>query len=1101
VLACPSCGVELPGEFPFCPFCAAPLSEAALAPSHEERKVVTCLFCDLVGFTARAERLDPEDVRALLLPYHARLRFELERFGGTVEKFIGDAVMALFGAPVAHEDDPERAVRAALAIRDWVVEQGEGLQVRIAVATGEALVALGARPSEGEGMASGDVVNIAARLQAAAPVNGVLVDESTRRATRDAIVYQDAEPVEAKGKAEPIPVSVAVDPRARVGVERGHDALLVGRSEEVDLLVDALARVRRERSAQLVTIVGVPGIGKSRLVYELFRSVEEGDELVTWRHGRALPYGEAVTFWPLAEMVKAQAGILETDSPAEAEEKLHAAVAAVDAPEAGWVESHLRPLVGLGGAGGPSEAGRSEAFAAWRRFFESLAELRTLVLVFEDLHWADDGVLEFVDDLVEWASGVPMLVVCTARPELLSRHVGWGGGKANAATVSLSPLSDEQTAKLLGALLGRALLPAETQTTLLAVAGGNPLYAEQYARMLAERGRGEALELPETVQGIIAARVDGLSAEEKTLLQDASVVGRVFWLGAVAAIGGRDRWQTEELLHALDRKEFVRRERRSSAGGDDEYAFRHLLVRDVAYGQIPRGERAEKHRRAAEWIESLGRPEDHAETLVHHYLSALELSEAAGKDTAALREPARLALRDAAERAVALFAYATALSFYETALELWPEDDPERAELLFRRAEAAFQIDKPLEPLLEARDALLREGRSERAAEAETLLALAFWSRGEPRPTLEHAARAAAAVATAPPSRAKTFVLANQARMLAVTNHPEQAIVIGREAFALATSLGLGELRAHALNTIGLGRMSLDDSGGIEDLEQSLRLVLEQGTPFEITRVYNNLGWGYVYAGRMQQAVDAFEAQLETAQQFGLRDQTRWASMMLAVHSFTRGDWDRALTLVETVIEASEGPLDGPFALRAAIRLGRGELAGASADAQRALELTRASDQNVEDDALRLTFNIRLALANGRRSEAETFARDLETILDKALSLSRADGSLDVTLALWELDRPLDAIARAASAYPNRVWHQLAAAVARGELVEAADRLAELGARTYEAYIRLRAAERLIDEGRRGEGEAELTRALAFYRSVGASLYLPRAEALVAVGT
>jgi class 3 adenylate cyclase len=249
VSACASCGKELPGAFRFCPFCAAPLSEAPLAPSREERKVVSCLFCDLVGFTARAERLDPEDVRAFLSPYHARLRSELERFGGTVEKFIGDAVMALFGAPVTHEDDPERAVRAALAIRDWVAEQGEELQVRIAVATGEALVALGARPSEGEGMASGDVVNTAARLQAAAPVNGILVDEWTRRATRDTIVYHDAEPVGAKGKAAPIPVSVAVRPRARVGIERGHDALLVGRSEEVGLLMDALARVKRDRSA------------------------------------------------------------------------------------------------------------------------------------------------------------------------------------------------------------------------------------------------------------------------------------------------------------------------------------------------------------------------------------------------------------------------------------------------------------------------------------------------------------------------------------------------------------------------------------------------------------------------------------------------------------------------------------------------------------------------------------------------------------------------------------------------------------------------------------------------------------------------------------
>jgi class 3 adenylate cyclase len=273
---CPSCGHENREQARFCDSCGAPL--AAPEAPREERKVVTVLFADLVGFTSRAEQLDPEDVRALLSPYYARLRSELERFGGTVEKFIGDAVMALFGAPVAHEDDPERAVRAALAIRDWVLEQPEELRVRIAVTTGEALVALGARPSEGEAMASGDVVNTAARLQPAAPANGILVDETTHRATTDAIVYHEAEPVEAKGKAEPVAVWQAVEPRARVRVERGHDAPLVGRSEEVGLLVDALARVKRERWPQLVTIVGVPGSARAGSVCAS-RYVDQGEAL------------------------------------------------------------------------------------------------------------------------------------------------------------------------------------------------------------------------------------------------------------------------------------------------------------------------------------------------------------------------------------------------------------------------------------------------------------------------------------------------------------------------------------------------------------------------------------------------------------------------------------------------------------------------------------------------------------------------------------------------------------------------------------------------------------------------------------------------------
>ena len=572
---------------------------------QRERKVVTVLFADLVGFTARAESLDPEDVEAILRPYHDRLRSELERHGGTVEKFIGDAVMALFGAPLAHEDDPERAVRAALAIRDWAREEGE-LEVRVGITTGEALVSLDTRPESGEGMASGDIVNTAARLQAAAPVNGILVDETTFRATERSIENREGAAVEAKGKSSPVRVWEPVEARSLLEIDvRSPRTPLVGRRREVDVLVDALARVREERAPQLVTIVGAPGIGKSRLVYELFQAIEAEPGLTYWRQGRSLPYGEGVSFWSLGEIVKAQAGIKETDSPASAEEKLRTAVASMDNPE--WLLRHLGPLVGVGAEVelGPE---REEAFGAWRQFFEELADERPLVLAFEDLHWADEGVLDFVDHLVDWAGAVPILVVVNARPELLERRPGWGGGKRNATTISLSPLTDADTAALVDSLTSD--LPADTQLVLLKRAGGNPLYAEEFARILAERGETE--EVPETLQGVIAARLDSLPPEEKALLQEAAVVGRVFWLGAVEAMDGALPRELEERLHALARKEFIRRERRSSVEGDTEFAFLHVLVRDVAYGQIPRRERSEKHRLAAEWIASLGRSEDHA---------------------------------------------------------------------------------------------------------------------------------------------------------------------------------------------------------------------------------------------------------------------------------------------------------------------------------------------------------------------------------------------------------------------------------------------------------------------------------------------------------
>src|SRR5438876_594995 len=591
---CASCGKELPGEFPFCPFCGAALTSAPPGLVHEERKVVTVLFADLVGFTKRAETMDPEDVRALLSPYYERLRAELERFGGTVEKFIGDAVMALFGAPVAHEDDPERAVRAALAIGRYAGE--EGIELRIGITTGEALVRLSAKPEQGETVATGDVVNTAARLQAAAPVNGVLADETTYRATRNAIEYRAAESVEAKGKADPIPVWEALEARARFGVDVTHHARaeLVGRERELSVLRDALDRARHERILQLVTLVAVPGMGKSRLVYELSRIVDADPELITWRQGRCLAYGDGVAFWALAEVIKAQAGILERDTEAEAAEKLRVAVADAvdDASDARWVESHLRPLIGLESETVLGRDRRGEAFAAWRRYLEALAEQRPLVLVFEDLHWADEGLLDFVDELIDWLSGVPLLIICSARPELLERRQGWGGGTLNASTVGLSPLSEKETAVLISQVLERALLPAEIQQALLERAEGNPLYAEQFAQLYLERGSAEDLPLPETLQGIVAARLDGLSGDAKAPLQDAAVIGKVFWIGALR----RDEREATELLHGLERRGFLTRQRRSSVGSEGEWAFAHMLLRDVAYGQIPRGSRSHKHR-------------------------------------------------------------------------------------------------------------------------------------------------------------------------------------------------------------------------------------------------------------------------------------------------------------------------------------------------------------------------------------------------------------------------------------------------------------------------------------------------------------------------
>ncbi len=1095
--ACPQCGEENPERARFCLSCGAAL--AAPEPGREERKRVSVLFADLVGFTSRAEQLDPEEVRALQSPYWAQVKAEIERYGGTVEKFIGDAVMALFGAPTAHEDDPERAVRAALAIRD-AVGADEQLQVRIAVTTGEALVSLGARPAEGEGMASGDVVNTASRLQSAAPTNGILVDETTYRATAPAIEYREAEPVQAKGKAEPIAVWEAVEPRWRFGVdvEQRGPAELVGRGEELDVLTDALARARRERASQLVTLVGVPGIGKSRLVYELSRAVDADPELIYWRQGRSLPYGEGVTLWALGEMVKGHAGILDTDAAEDAEQKLRAAVAEVIAApvDVDWVTGHLQPLVGLGGEAEIGGDRRAEVFAAWRKFFEALAERRALVLVFEDLQWADDGLLDFVDHLVEWASGVPLLCVCTARPELLERRPGWGGGKRNATTISLSPLSETNTARLVAALLEQAVLPAEVQSTLLARAGGNPLYAEEYVRMLQDRGleRVAELQLPESVQGIIAARLDALTTEEKDLLQDAAVIGKVVWVGALAQITGLARWTVEEHLHALERKEFLRREQHSSVASETEYAFRHILVRDVAYGQIPRSRRADKHRAAAEWIESLGegRGEERAELLAHHYLSALDYAQAAGQDTADLAERGRLALRDAGDRAYALTAMAAAARFYDSALDLWPPDDTDRPELLLRAAEATWWISAGdiTERALGARDSLLAARDNELAAEAEILLTNIYWYQGDHSRSSEHLAAARALVEGLPPSHSKARVLCQLSRFHMLAGEAAPAITIGREALQMAEQLGIASFQAAALNAIGVARADAGDLGGVEDLERAIALAAAAKDIPEHGRGLINLAVVLGALGELDRVFELEQAAEEVYRGAGYAVGITFYEGNVIKSLYWQGRWNEALRIAESFIDDAESGSVHYMATqsyyhRAAIRLARGE-EGAVEDVERALELARAAkDPQVVLPTLR--FAGHLLWGAGERGRAEEIWAEL---IESRLAAGVSDPLRHVGLAetAW-LGCALGSEEKFLAAFPAAPtpWVEGARAIAAGDPVRAADIYERIGALPEEAYTRLRSGQ-----------PAEVGRALDFYRSVGATAYVRQGEALLA---
>jgi class 3 adenylate cyclase len=1069
---CPVCATENPDVARFCLSCGAALTAE---PPREERKVVTVLFADLVGFTSRAEQLDPEDVRAVLAPYWERLRHELEKRGGTVEKFIGDAVMALFGAPAAHDDDPLRAVGAALAIRDWAREESD-VQVRIAVNTGEALVLLGARPAEGEGMAAGDVVNATSRLQAAAPVNGVLVGETTYRATRDVVEYVEHAAVVAKGKAEPIPVWEAVQARSRLGIDVERATLpLVGRRRELGVIVDAFERAKSEREPQLVTLVGVPGIGKSRLVGELFAQLEGLPDLVWWRQGRALPYGEGVSFWALAEMVKAQAGIQENDTPESAETKLRESVArVVDEDERDWVVEHLLPLVG-----GEPRAGSGESAPAWRRYFEGMAEQRPLVMVFEDMHWADDGLLDFIDHVVDWASGVPILVLATARPELLDRRQAWGGGKLNVSTIALTPLSDEEAAQIIHGVLEQAALPAETQLALLERAGGNPLYAEQFARLYMERRSAEDLPLPETVQGLIAARLDGLPAGEKRLVQDASVFGKVFWAGALDA--------DEQALHSLERNGMLRRERRSAVAGETQYAFRHVLVRDVAYGQIPRAARGEKHVRAARWIESLGRAEDHAELVAHHFGAALEL----GLDVAA---PTRRACARAGRRSEALGAWPSAERYFSTALALWPRDDPELPRLQAAHARSVARTSGETEPLAAAVAALEAAGLLEDAAELASFAAQSEWYRGAHDVAAAYMARGKALLAAAPPSRALAALLAEEARLAVLGNRYDEGKSAAAAALDLATQLGLDEERAAVLNTLSTLKFIEGDLAESDRLLEQIFGIVAPGS-YQQFRALANYAITASAEGDRDAWLPRWERALEAATRAGDRSSILWLESSGIADALDVGRWDEALRRADSFLAQGPHYLDHHILLHKAIVLAaRGERAEALALRDRALEAASRTEEHQVVIPSRL-ISAGVSLLADDPSRARELVAEAELVaVDLAYRAPGIGAFIATTIARTGRSEAWLAIHSRAAATRRIVATRL---LWSGDVVEAADAWARVSPHD-EALARLHAARVLVGKGLRTEARAQLERGLAFFRAVGATKVVGDAESQLA---
>jgi class 3 adenylate cyclase len=721
---CPNCGTANPAAAKFCSECATPLvpgarpagAPATGAPATvaagkaedaarqadsadsavAERRLVTILFTDLVGFTTFAEGRDSEEVRETLSRYFEMASELIGRYGGTVEKFIGDAVMAVWGAPVAREDDAERAVRAGLELVVAVRTLGPGIQARCGVLTGEAAVTIGAT---NQGMVAGDIVNTAARLQSAAQPGSVLVGEATQRATSGSIVFEEAGEQVLKGKASPVPAWRAL----RVVAERGGrnrsdtlEAPFVGRDEELRQIKDLFHASARERKPRLVSVIGPAGIGKTRLAWEFLKYVDGLLDLAWWHAGRSPAYGDGISFWALGEMVRARAGLLETDDEATSREKLRAMVAehVPDPDERSWIEPALLALLGLGGS-----TGSAELFAAWRTFFERLAMSAPVIMVFEDLHHADSGLLDFIDHLMEWSRGVPIAVITLSRPELLERRADWGAGKRTFASLYLEPLPPEAMRELLAGLVpGLATAAVEA---IVARADGIPLYAVETVRMLLAQGKvvadGDAyrptgelgdLAVPESLTALIAARLDGLDPTDRVLVEDAAVLGQSFTLAGLSAVSGIDRGELEPRLLSLVRRELLVLDADPRSPERGQYRFVQALIREVAYNTLARKDRKGRHLAAARFFESLG-SDELAGGLAGHYLAAQRLA-ADEEEGKALAAQARIALRGAAERAASLGSYDQARIFLEQALDVTSEP-ADRADLHERASLAALE--------------------------------------------------------------------------------------------------------------------------------------------------------------------------------------------------------------------------------------------------------------------------------------------------------------------------------------------------------------------------------------------------------------------------
>ena len=928
-LSCESCGAALVGNEKFCGECGAPASAqvvpSAAAPAREapvaERRLVSVLFADLVGFTTLSESRDSEEVRELLSRYFDTCSRLIGLYGGTVEKFIGDAVMAVWGTPTATEDDAERAVRAALDLVAAVSALGDEvgaseLQARAGVLTGEAAVTIGA---EGQGMVAGDLVNTASRVQSAADPGTVYVGETTRRTTEQTVVYEGVGSHELKGKEGLVPLwkALRVISGARGSLKStGLEAPFVGRDRELRQIKDLFHASADERKAHLVSVTGIAGIGKSRLAWEFYKYFDGLPQSTYWHRGRCLAYGEGVTYWALADMVRMRCRIVEDEEPASALHKLRSTVEEhiADPEERRFVEPRIAQLLGLG----DQEAReRQDLFAAWRLFFERLADVYPTVLAFEDMQWADESLLDFVAYLLEWSRNSPLFVITLARPELLERRPNWGAGQRNFSSVYLEPLPASAMEELLAGLVPG--LPDGVVEQILARAEGVPLYAVETVRMLLDRGllvREESvyrpvgeigeLEVPETLHALIAARLDGLSPEERPLLQDGAVLGKTFTRAGLAALSRIPESELEPLLASLVRKEVLGVQADPRAPEHGQYGFLQDLVRHVAYETLSRRERRARHLAAAAHLEAAFADEDEVvEVVAAHYVTAYEAVPDAD-DAAATRRKAQAMLVRAGERAASLGAAGEAQRYLEQAAQL--TDTPlEKAELLDRAGALAQYAARPEESsrLFSESIALYEaDGDTHAAARVSSRLANVEHTTGQPAQALERMERVFTVISTDEPDEHLALLAARLSLAYAFSGDLEQAGERATLALDIAESLALPEPL-----TVALGAKSfVAEAHGhpheaVAFLAQALVIALEHDLLEQAATMYLNLSDRSFRGDRYAEALGYLEPALELARRLGSRP-GEWSLLAeLTYPLYMTGRWDQSLAALEDLTD------------------------------------------------------------------------------------------------------------------------------------------------------------------------------------------------------